>query len=532
MDRNLSSRLKPTRESAIVTSLLIIVGIGLLYLSTRRQIGSYGVETDFYGSFAPEGRRLLAGKPLTTQHHPPLYPALLTAVYSLLRDWFRAGLLISVFSGALALGASFRVSKALFGKGVAVAAALALVAWPDFLKYSVTASSDMLFLSLMLLSMAVAVGGDLLSTRRAFVAGFLAALASLTRTNGITLVTVALICASRMEAGRRLRACIICLAGFALPWTTWALLAGVSGSHVLPTQNYVDIAVAFFNPAGRQSSFNSDNWPLAQARFSSLADVVLYDPRVLVAGFVKNLLRNWWNLFDALSPKLLPFAGVCSFGLAYLALHKRDAQRIAFWLVLLSQYAILGLKDFNSRYYLFLVPAIGAGAYAAGRLWLDSVRIPKRAQIALIAVGVAAVAVLTAAVQARRLPTVLNEDAREVLEASSVLGGMSTTGDRIIARKPHLVFHTGLDGVPFPVAASLDDLYRELCPTPPTGRTLLFYGRAEAALRPGLRSLRTPAHAPDWLIPLGFREPVGTSWVLYDVHCKDRLSSSPPLKSP
>ena len=532
MDKNPFIPIKLSRQSAIMIVLLTIVGISLFYLSTLRQIGNYGVETDFYGSFIPDAQRLLAGKPLTIQFHPPLYPSVLAAVYSIVRDWFRAGLLISVFSGILVVGAVYRVFLNVFGSGAAVAGAVALVAWPDFFQYSISASSDLFFLALMMLSLAAAAGGDRLTLRRVFVAGSIAALASLTRTNGISLLTIALICGSRMMAGQRLRSFLTCLAGFALPWVLWAILAGVSGSPVVPSRTYLDVATAFYNLEGFQFSSNSDNWRLAEVRFSSLADVIRYDPRVLITGFTGNLFRNWWRLFDTLSPMLLPFAGISSFGITYLVLQERDRLRIAFWLVLLSQYAILCLRSFNSRYFLFLVPVVGAGAQAAGSLLLDHARLSVKARMALIGIVLAAAAVLTGTVQKRLMVAFLNGDAGEVIAASSVLNEIKQPDDRIITRKPHLVFHTGLTGVSFPFVETTEDLYREVCSSPSTTRTFLFFGRAEATLRPALGFLRKPANAPEWLVPIGNGEPIGSSWVLYRVLCADGINPLPPAKGP
>lgn len=521
MDKNRLRSIQLTRQSALMFTLLVAVAILLFYLSALRQIGNYGVETDFYGGYVPNAQRLLAGMPLKIDFHPPFYPAILAAVYMIVGDWFRAGLLISVFSSVLVLLTVWRVFNVVFSTGAAVAATAALLVWPEFLQYSVSASSDMLFLSLMMLSLATAVGGERLTVRRAFVAGFIAALASLTRPNGITLLSIALICASRMAASQRARPFLICLAGFAVPWILWMIIAIVSGSPVLPTRTYVDIAAAFFNPEGSQFSSNSDNWQLAESKFSSLVDVILYDPRTLILGWAQNLLRNWWKLFSTLSVQLLPLAGICSLGIAHLVLRKRNALRLTFWLVYIFQYAVLGLRSFDSRYFLFLVPMVGHGAQAAGSVLFNDVRISAKTRAAIIIIAVAAGTILIGAVQRRNFIALLSQDATEVIAASSVLRQVSKPGDRIIARKPHLAFETGLSGVGFPLVGTTNDLYREVCPIPSNTNTFLFFGRAEAQRRPALRFLRTRENAPEWLIPIGNGKPLGGSWELYRVQCPD-----------
>jgi hypothetical protein len=42
--------------------------------------------------------------------------------------------------------------------------------------------------------------------------------------------------------------------------------------------------------------------------------------------------------------------------------------------------------------------------------------------------------------------------------------------------------------------------------------TFLFFGQEEARRWPSLRSLQTPKSAPEWLLPVGHGEPVGSSW--------------------
>jgi tetratricopeptide (TPR) repeat protein len=69
----------------------------------------------------------------------------------------------------------------------------------------------------------------------------------------------------------------------------------------------------------------------------------------------------------------------------------------------------------------------------------------------------------------------------EVLDASAVLRRLKRPGDRVIARKPQLAFHAGVESAPFPFADSLPDLARGAAAE---RARWLFFSWPEAETRP------------------------------------------------
>ena len=214
-----------------------------------------------------------------------------------------------------------------------------------------------------------------------------------------------------------------------------------------------------------------------------------------------------------MSPRLLPFAGISSFGIAFLRSGSGTDYALAFWLVLFSQYAIFCLRSFDRR-HLFLVPVLGVGVYAAGKFWLEG----------------------GPATQASPRGNA-GGCSRDGLGAAGN-GGSSTFGG-LRGSGCHRGHHGSLPGESgeharcsdhfpqapspvlcraqrssFPIAATPGELYRQICPLPLSARTLLFYGRLRQLSDFLLRLLRTPANAPGWLVPLGYGEPTGLSWGL------------------
>jgi hypothetical protein len=496
--------------------ILLFLGISLLTLSTFRIIGNYGVETDFYLYFVPEARRLLAGEPLHLDWQPPFYPAVLAAVHLLVDDWFRSGLLISVLAAVCTAGAVYRVFGTLYGRFAAWGAMIGLMAWPAFLQLAITASSDVLYFSLMATSLAMAVGGKTITRNRAVLAGVCASLASLTRTNGITLILTALICGNRVVTGRKWKMIATTIGGFLLPWLLWFIASRVLNSPFFPTQNYLDVALTFYLDRSDASK------AAVSSQFSSLLDIILYDPKTLLSGYAYNVLASFWKSFEygPVQPPLSFLLALGGFlGIAWLVLHHRGGGHWAFWLTYAAQYGFVALRDFSPRYYLFLVPAFVAGACSCGKFLIDSAwgsRGKKPLGTGLI---LAAMLVPIAVFNGRFIGQFLRADPTEVIEAVTLLKQISDGSERLLARKPHVGFYANLLSESLPLADSEEELYTGLCREPSHRKTFLFFGSVEARRRRGLQFLRTPAHAPDWLLPLGHGEPVRSSWVLYELRC-------------
>jgi hypothetical protein len=105
---------------------------------------------------------------------------------------------------------------------------------------------------------------------------------------------------------------------------------------------------------------------------------------------------------------------------------------------LVPMYAVLAAIAFGSP---LLALAFGRG----GRLWL-------KPALALVPLGFAVAD--NVRVQAR----VIDQLPVEVLECAATLNELKRPGDRLIARKWHVAYHAGVEGLPFPFADSIPAL--------------------------------------------------------------------------
>ena len=258
-------------------------------------------------------------------------------------------------------------------------------------------------------------------------------------------------------------------------------------------------------------------------RFHGVWDVLAYDPARLLKVYLADLL----NLACSRAPGLVafPFGLLTLPGLLFLPRHRCPAFAALLALVTLGEVLLVNLKTFEARYWLFLLPWLGAGlgmmlteverALPATRAW----RLGQG--IALGAAGLLALALAVDGAQAA-----LSLGADELAEAVPAARALAGPDDLLVARKPHLAYYTGARFALLPDLRSADALRAWLCTLRSKGRVLVYDGQIERALRPGLQPLLAAAAPPPWLDRLA-AGPAEGGWTLYlrpDAAC----SSGPP----
>jgi hypothetical protein len=279
-------------------------------------------------------------------------------------------------------------------------------------------------------------------------------------------------------------------------------------STVFPTNNHVSLATSFFHAGDDHSSL--DTALQAAARFHSMADVLLYDPARLATTYVFRL----YELFARHIPDLLelPLFYMLLPG-AFLLIGRRwDPVLLIILLVALAEILLVNLKPFHARYYLFLVPFLGA---AIGHTCRATLRAEWSARARA---GVTAALIMMFALAAGLATAHPYRFARhEIAELAELVPAARheiAPGAAIVARKPHLAFHIGAEAVFLPDLERLEQL-RDFLRVQATRRSAyLLYGQAEQRWRPQYRALGTADLAPDWLHVVA-RSDVPGQWVLY-----------------
>ena len=504
--------------------LALFCAFVLLLAAGRSYIG-YN-ETDFINFTVPEAQRALDGEPLLSLYHPPLYALIIAGMKAVFGSWLAAGLAVSLLAGVVSLLTSYALFHKLAGPMAAWGAVVALLGSVSFMGESVRAANDTLFLALFLLAAWLAVMA--LTERSAmpwFCCGLVIGLALLTRSNALPLLL--LVFAPVLDADRGVNAALrniaLVVGGIVLTSLAMAGYASISGSNILPINNHLNLAMTYFATGGDRSTIDA---ALSVApQFGSLSDLLLADPVRIIKIYLFDLYQLiCFDLFYLVERPLffLFFPGV------FLLLGGHFSRpMILVVLLIAAEVLLVNFKPFEIRYYLFLVPLIGA---AIGQVswWLLNVSLPQTtrhvfaAAIALMALS----AMTTAALQVYGDTTSKETELAEALpKVEEVLGADAA----IVARKPHLAYYAGVEGLYLPDLASLDQLKTYLDQpaldipegfesfvdvTTESDDLYLLYGENELKLRPQFSELADPAAAPSWLEPVAVSRVPG-AWTLY-----------------
>ena len=485
LDRDGSALARAARALPRVLPWAILIafaaGVGWIAFAGHT-VGDYSAESDFYGGYA-EGARLVQRGVLDPQRYivvGPIYESALALWGRLSGDLFLGAELISLVSAIATLGLWFAMVRRLAGAAAGAWTLAVLATNPSFARYAYTASTDMLALFLQSASLFA-----MLAARGAlapWVAGALAGLATLTRYSGIYLLAGTWFVSGMPSATRPAgRAAGAFLAGFLLvvgPWLAYSLASGV-----VPGEQLVRGYSFYSNSGGSRFSQESVR-RLAEAPrpHAALGEVVTADPGAFLAG----LLRAVPGHLEGDARELLgwPVAAVLLIGGLSLARSTAAKRLLPISILGVCAFATL-LPAFHSHRYSLTLAPFYATAGAGLALWplgAGGLRVgPFLGRV----VGVAAIAVaLISNVRLQR--EALRRQPREVIEAGRSLAAMASPGDRVMSRKGHIGYYSGLDVVPFPRFRTLRELAAH---ARAQGADFLYYSWYETQLRPEFRYL-------------------------------------------
>jgi len=458
-----------------IAFIVIVSGVLLFMALGPHVIGDYLAETDFYGAYAEGSRMIQQGKldPARYTVVGPIYDLTLAVASSIIPDRFTAAELISVVSSVGTLLLWFLLISRRIGGAAALWTVLLLGANATFLRYGYSASTDALAIALQASALfgLLAVRGN----RAPLHAGALTGLACLTRYNSVYLIPSALIFYLWFDdSGRSRKEATLqyCAAAFVLliPW--WLLTA--SSGHLPGGELYHNVAYDAF-ARGRGLTWDQYQKEL-QPQFHSLWDVIRYDPGTIVLRLGHNVIHHLQQDFR----ELLGWSAAVAFcvGLA-LVLVGRERKRL---LPVLVSAGVLFLTlvpaQHGTRYSLALAPmylCFAGAAIGLPRYTVNLRGIPLKWLIGLALVMSSGIASYK---EHRYLMTQLPF---EVLPAGKALREVAHPGARLMARKPHIGYYSGLELVPFANANSFAEL-ASYCRE--HGVNYIYFSWPEADLRP------------------------------------------------
>ncbi len=494
-------------QSILPLLICLIHLLTLVYLARQHPFGNYATETDFYHFYAPDAERIASGQFPQNTYQGPGYPATLALVAKLTGtsdDLFTAGKWLSVVCAVLCGLLVFVLFARLFGYWIGLGAQLIAIASGEFPQFSLNAATDVFFL-LLCLAVLVAFTTERIPLRwRVALTGALAALAYLTRYNGLFLPAVCLIgivLLNLFDRGWRERwvlSAIFIAAFFITSWPWLYLNYRHHGSPFYNT-NYLNLATEFY-PELVANKTNQDATRVLEERFHSFADVLRYDPQRLVTRYPANL---WESLRRSFTDTLVNqwVAWMAWLGVLF-AFAKRRSKEVTLVLIAGAGYFLLvSLTHWETRYYFFLMILYSGFAAFAAAEWLAMARSQgwlKPPVFTLIPVALVALMFALSLAESRKdVTTFLAAQPVEIPAARDYLSSVGAIGGRrIVARKPHLPYLSRNQWVFFPQVKSLDELRVWV----ENNRVdYVAIGRRELKERRELAALGDPKKAPDWL---------------------------------
>lgn len=446
--------------------LLWVVYAGVLVAMAVwfRSIGNMNVETDFYWTYVPVAKALLAGKLVLDAFRGPGYEIVLAIVRFITGDFFRAGTALSAGSAGLSLLLLYGIVKKTFDADTALLTSALTAITPTFFSLGYTAGTDMFYVLLALSVLYLIVQSSPSRLWILLAAGFLAGYTYLTRYNGIAIVLAAgasilWLCDASIPWKQRVGSALVFLIGVAAPVVPFGLYTLHETGRFSYNDNFLNVAYEVY-AKGRIRW--DDFWQAIAPHFRSYADVLAYDPWKFMQHVGLNVFKHGWSDLTVLVPWPVGL-GAAAGAIIVARTGLSRAQAVVLLFVILSFLVLLPLF-YTERFSLLLLPFVVLLCVRFLQ-WRGLRRIPERwrryAALAMT-LGIVVWACLQS-VNAARLDIAL--EPKEILMVRDAFAGLANDtprGTRISARKPHVAYYLDLDYFPFPYVTSETELVTAL----------------------------------------------------------------------
>jgi hypothetical protein len=483
--------------SAIYTAILLWAA------HVYHRVGDYGVETDFFWSYAPDARTIqgiLKGEGGTFPidgFRGPMYSIALALFAFIVQDFFAAGVTLGILCAGATLLLTYRLVLEFFGKVEALIVLLILATNSVFIQYSYSAGTDMFFnlvATLAVYAFLKELNGE--GFKWLLVGSITSGVALLTRQNSLFLIVGYVIARFLLNPSKQsIKAQVI--SALAVLGVVFAIYAPY-GFYTLQTKgkffyslNYLNIAKDLF---GRETNWETF-WFKQAKEFNSLGDVILADPTKFFVNVLSNIPAHFLNDMTDLLPW---FFGVFVSGGIIVALVQRNLTRVqvAYCLFAVLHFGVLLLTAYGARYSLNSIPVFTVFMM----LFFKWNAVPKLVHYAL-PIAIAIVLFQSAQFHRKNIDSGPQEMLTLREKFFEITGRDSKTHYKeiIITRKPHIAYYLNLDMGGFPMAETYDALIAE---ARKLGASYLFYSYFEANLRPQFRFLFDVKNPPPDLEPV------------------------------
>ena len=319
------------------------------------KIGSYGVGTDFYWTYVPEAKSLLAGKLIIDPFRGPFYPFVLALFYKIIPDYFTAGIILNVIAASISIFLISKIIIVLFDETISFFSTLLLILNPIFVQFTYSNGTDMLFFLLSNITIYVFFIGKIKLSKIILLSLF-TAFAYLTRYNGVFLIFIIpmmfYLIYPQLNVRIKLKYALIYFALFILFIAPWSLYTYFNKGDFFYNHNYMNIAYEFY----AKGKIGWDHfWYTNSSNYKSIFGVLSFEPGKFFLHYVANY---FYHFVDDVKYLIGWHVGIFTFGGLVLFIFDRNKKKkqIAYFILNFIFFSILCLVFYSSRFSLFLIP--------------------------------------------------------------------------------------------------------------------------------------------------------------------------------
>lgn len=450
------------------------------------KIGGYGVETDFYWSYVPEAKSILAGKLLIDAFRGPVYPILLSLFQRIFLDYFVSGIIINVLSASLALWFVFKLFTIIFDRVIAILSTIFVMLNPIFVQFTYSNGTDMLFFLFSYITLYLFFRGKN-DIKTIILLALFTSLTYLTRYNGIFLLSIVpvtlLLNVWDYNFKKNLLNSSLYIVLFILFIAPWCFYTYLNKGDVFYNHNYMNVAYEYL--AKDKMSWDTF-WFSNSNKYHSIYNVISHNPVHFLIHYISNLFSNYLKNIKSVMGLLIGIFSIL--GVIFFIFNcKKNIQQMAYIIISFTFIAILGLVFYSDRFSLFLIPT-----YTVLSIYflieinnLKSINISTRYTYAIIAFMLYVSLCWTISYNMRKI----NSGPNEIITIKNWFKNNYTNtvaNPTVTARKPNIAYYLGMNFKLIPSSESYNELYSKLRKE---NINYLYLSRAEIITRTNLNYL-------------------------------------------
>ncbi len=492
----LFSHLDRYEKLAIITGLFFLAL--LIVVGQFHKIGTFGVETDFYGAYVENAKKIMSGERYYEEDHGPGYFFVLISFYYVFGDFFLAGKFISIISSVLFAFFSFLTLKVLFNTRLAFFTFLLLLIL--IFPFSILASTDMLFAFLFSFSSYFIFRKGNFSISNLFLAGLVTGYSVMTRLNAIVLpvaiiFSLIILNPPKWPFLKILKAIAIFGIATVITLSPWLILNTIYYGKPFVSDAHKTIAASFVSretPNNDADFAWTEKKESASEKYGSIFSLIFGNFTAFMIFFFKNIIPYLQMLLFS----LIKFPGYLLVAPGILlVISNINKIHLTYFSIALLGFLIYCIVNFDLRFYLYIANFFLF--FIVYFLFYENFGKSDqafKARYKIISKTILIILILFMIKDSFiQIKETITSEPRYLLKIAETIKQGAHNSTIILARKPHLGYLSGMKTELIPDVDTADELLRY---AEERKAKYIYYGTVEEQTRPRLKILQKHDQLP------------------------------------